>query len=140
MIENSPSEHTQTYPNATNQDYQVPIKLIITNNLGCLDSNTVYVKIVRNCFIAVPNAFTPNGDGLNDFLYPLNAYKAQQLKFAVFDRFGNRLFYTENWNKKWDGRYKGKDANAGTYVWYLNYFDPERNKQVVLKGATILIR
>jgi hypothetical protein len=50
------------------------------------------------------------------------------------------LFYTENWNKKWDGRYKGKDANAGTYVWYLNYFDPDRNKQVVLKGTTILIR
>ncbi len=140
LIENSPSEHTQAYPNATNQDYQIPVKLIITNNLGCVDSNTVYIKIVRNCFIAVPNAFTPNGDGLNDFLYPLNAYKAQQLKFAVFDRFGNRLFYTENWNKKWDGRYKGKDANAGTYVWYLNYFDPERNKQVVLKGATILIR
>jgi gliding motility-associated-like protein len=140
LIENTPTEHAQTYTNASNQDYQVPVKLIVTNNLGCLDSTTIYVKIVRNCYIAVPNAFTPNGDGLNDYLYPLNAYKAQQLKFAVFDRFGNRLFYTENWTKKWDGRYKSKDAAAGTYVWYLNYFDPDRNKQFVLKGSTILIR
>ena len=140
IIESNPQEHLQTYPNASDEDYQVPVKLIVKNNLGCLDSTTVYVKVVKNCYIAVPNAFTPNGDGLNDYLYPLNAYKAIQLKFAVFDRFGNRLFYTENWTKKWDGKYKSKEVNTGTYVWYLSYLDGDRNKQVVLKGTTILIR
>jgi gliding motility-associated-like protein len=95
---------------------------------------------VYSCFIAVPSAFTPNGDGKNDFLYPLKAYKSSSLSFGVYNRFGQRLFYTNDWQRKWDGKYKGLPQVPGTYVWVLEYLNLESNKQVYEKGTTILIR
>ena len=129
------------------QSYPVPsvtrdetVRLIIRNSYGCADTATKKIKVVNNCYIAVPSAFTPNGDGLNDYLYPLNAYKARDLSFSVYNRFGQRLFFTENWTVKWDGNFKGQGADLGTYVWILNYFNIETNKRVQQKGTTILIR
>jgi gliding motility-associated-like protein len=95
--------------------------------------------VVNNCYIAVPSAFTPNHDGLNDYLYPLNAYKATNLNFIVYDRLGRILFETKDWTKKWDGTVAGMTQPAGTYVWILNYTD-ENNIKVSLKGTTVLIR
>ena len=101
---------------------------------------SVFNFLINNCFIAVPSAFTPNSDGLNDFLYPLNAYKAVGLSFSVYNRFGQRLFYTNDWIKKWDGTFKGQGADPGTYVWVLTYTDRDTNKRVEQKGTTVLIR
>jgi gliding motility-associated-like protein len=98
------------------------------------------IKVVNNCYIAVPSAFTPNGDGLNDFLYPLNAYKAKDLNFSVYNRFGQRLFVTTNWTNKWDGTFKGQGVETGTYVWMLTYTNSDTNKKVEQKGTAILIR
>jgi len=118
----------------------VPIRLIVTNNLGCKDSITHRVKVAGNCYIAVPNAFTPNGDGLNDYLYPVNAYKAVNLSFKVFNRFGQVIFETRDWTKKWDGTFKGQGADPATYVWMLEYTDGDTGKRIKQKGSSILIR
>ena len=96
--------------------------------------------MVYSCFIAVPSAFTPNGDGLNDYLYPLKAYKSTNLTFSIYNRFGQRVFYSTNWLSKWDGRYKGLAQDPGTYVWMLDYDNSESGKHVFQKGTTILIR
>ncbi len=134
-----PSPPPQTYiPAITN--YYVPVQLIVENDIGCFDTATVTIMIINNCYIAVPSAFTPNSDGLNDFLYPLNAYKATNLSFSVYNRFGQRVFYTEDWTHKWDGRFKGQGADPGTYVWILQFFNTETNKRVEQKGTTVLIR
>lgn len=117
-----------------------PIRLIATNSYGCKDTAIKYVKVVNNCFIAVPAAFTPNGDGLNDYFYPLNAYKANNLKFYVYNRFGQLVFYTTNWQQRWNGRIKGADADAGTYVWMLYYTHADTGKKVEQKGTVVLIR
>lgn len=117
-----------------------PVQLITTNSYGCKDTATRYIKVVNNCFIAVPSAFTPNRDGLNDYLYPLNAYKAINLHFSIYNRFGERVFHTTNWEQKWDGRYKGQDADPGTYVWVLQYIHTDTGRKVEQKGTTILIR
>ncbi len=119
---------------------QIPVKLTVTNNFGCSSSKTNLLLVVNNCFIAVPSAFTPNGDGLNDFLYPLNAYKSRELTFSVFNRFGQRIFTTSSWLNKWNGRFGNRDADPGTYVWFLKYTDRDTNKKYFLKGTTILIR
>ena len=115
-------------------------QLIVKNTYGCYDTATAPVKVVFSCFIAVPTAFTPNNDGLNDYLYPLVAYKATKLQFSIYNRFGERVFYSENWEKKWNGRYKGRDADVGTYVWVLRYTHTDTGKQVEQKGTSILIR
>lgn len=94
---------------------------------------------VNNCYIAVPAAFTPNGDGLNDYLYPLNAYKATNLSFKVFNRQGMLVYQTNNWLAKWDGKVHGEPQAPGTYVWILNYLDSDK-KKVALKGTVVLLR
>lgn len=120
--------------------YNARIRLVATNNYGCKDSAFQFVKVINNCYIAVPSAFTPNGDGLNDYLYPLNAYKAADLSFSVFNRFGQRVFFTRDWTNKWDGTFKGQGADPGTYVWVLSYLHTDTNKRVEQKGTTVLLR
>jgi gliding motility-associated-like protein len=125
-------------PGAAN--YSVLIELIVTNNLGCSDTAYYTSTVVWNCYIAVPSAFTPNNDGLNDYLYPVNAYKAKNLRFTVYNRFGQRLFYSENRFGKWDGKYRGKLSDFGTYVWTLEYTESDTGKKVFQKGTSILIK
>ena len=114
--------------------------MIVQNNLGCYDTAVQKIVVTNSCYIAVPNAFTPNNDGLNDYLYPLNAYKAKDLLFKVYNRVGQLIFETRDWNKKWDGRFKGQAADPATYVWILIYTDGDTGKKIQQKGSTILIR
>lgn len=118
----------------------VPVKLVVYHANGCSDSVTHRIQVPNNCYIAVPNAFTPNGDGLNDFLYPLNAWKATALHFRVYNRYGQLIWETRDWTRKWDGRMNGKLLDTGTYVWMLEYTDGDNGKKVSLKGTTVLIR
>ncbi len=127
-------------PNNDNSVRDLPTRLIVTNDIGCSDTATGTIRVVGNCYIAVPKAFTPNGDGLNDFLYPTNAYKAKELYFAIYNRNGNKLFETRNWQIKWDGTYKGNPQDPGTYVWFLQYTHIETNERFNLKGSTVLLR
>jgi len=96
--------------------------------------------VLDNCFIAVPSAFTPNGDGLNDFLYPNNALKAINLEFKVFNRWGQLVFESRNWQEKWDGKIKGIPQTTGVYVWFLRYTHTDTGRNVFQKGTTTLIR
>ena len=129
----------QTYKPA-NINADVPVKLIVADNLGCTDSAIQKVKVAGNCLIAVAGAFTPNNDGLNDYLYPLNAYKVIGLQFKVYNRLGQLVFETADWTKRWDGSFKGQPADPGTYVWILHYTNADTGKYVEQKGTSILIR
>jgi gliding motility-associated-like protein len=133
------SPPSQTY-SIINQVSNIPVTLTVQDSIGCTDSLTQTIEVVNNCYIAVPSAFTPNNDGLNDYLYPVNAYKAIDLTFKVFNRFGQMVFETNDWNNKWNGTFKGVPADAGAYVWLLQYTDKETGKQYFTKGISILIR
>lgn len=117
-----------------------PVQLIVQSNKACYDTAVKYLKVANNCRIAVPSAFTPNNDGLNDYLYPLNAYKASNLTFTLFNRQGQQLFSTKDWTYKWDGTFKGAQQDAGVYIWQLQYTDADTGKQLTSKGTTVLIR
>jgi|GEM_PF-236476 len=128
----------QLYPhNDTIVNYLV--RLIITGDF-CTDTANDYIKVIPNCYIDVPTAFTPNGDGKNDYLYPLNAWKADNLLFRVFNRFGQLVFETRDWTNKWDGTVNGSAPIVGTYVWMLDYIDHDTQLPVHKKGTTVLIR
>jgi gliding motility-associated-like protein len=117
------------------------IRLIVSNTaLGCRDTSTRVVKVFSNCRIAVPTAFTPNGDGLNDFLCPLNALKADDLEFRVYNRVGQLVFFTRDWTKKWDGRINGLLQDSGVYAWLLRYTNRDTGEKVFRKGTTVLLR
>ena len=129
----------QLYP-SNNIVRDIPIQLIIKNAMGCADTATNIIRVVGNCYIAVPKGFSPNNDGLNDYLYPTNAYKARDLLFRVYNRNGQQIFETQNWTTKWDGTYKGNPQDPGTYVWILTYTNIDTGKRIELKGNTVLIR
>src|SRR4030095_11509525 len=90
-------------------------------------------------YISVPNAFTPNGDGRNDWLYPLNIYHVTDFEFRVYNRLGQLVFETRDPAKKWDGTINGRLQGTGTYIWMLNYTDESGNKSSS-RGSTVLIR
>jgi gliding motility-associated-like protein len=116
------------------------ITLTVLDSFGCQQSASKKIKIYPSCILAVPNGFTPNNDGHNDFLYPLNAVKAQQLEFYVYNRWGQMVFHTNNWKQGWDGRLNGQPQPAGTYVWMLRFVERDSQRKVFLKGTTILVR
>jgi gliding motility-associated-like protein len=119
---------------------KVPVELVVSQANGCSDTISQIISVPNNCYIAIPNAFTPNGDGLNDFLYPLNAWRATDLLFRVYNRYGQLVWETTDWTRKWDGTRSGNKVPAGTYVWMLQYTESDTGKRVVQKGTTTLIR
>jgi gliding motility-associated-like protein len=133
----TPPDHIFPAPPKT-RDYI--IQLSATNNYGCTDIASLSVKALQSCFVAIPSAFTPNGDGLNDYLYPLNGFKASKLSFKVFNRYGQMVFETTDWNKRWDGKINGQMQPSGTYVWTFDYTDAQTQKQYSYRGTTVLIR
>lgn len=138
---------TSTQQNPAQQIYEpglrtreLQVRLIVTDSIGCKDTAYNKLTVVNNCYIAIPKAFTPNGDGLNDFLFPTNAYKAKDLRFRVYNRIGQKVFETNNWMNKWDGTFKGNPQDPGTYVWTLTYTHTESGEHFNLKGTTVLLR
>ena len=129
----------QAYPPAS-RERLFPVRLIVTSDKNCTDTVLKYIKVVNNCYIAVPSAFTPNKDGRNDYLYPLNAFKATNLEFKVYNKYGQQLFATKDWTRKWDGTFGGVAQPTGVFVWFLEYTDGDTGQKVFQKGTTVLIR
>lgn len=133
--------HPDVYPSTTLRPEVRPLKtttyyLTGRTALGCTatDSVTVYVA-----FVNMPNAFSPNGDGLNDvFKLQLNTKHVKLLDFSIYNRWGNRVFYTGDVEKGWDGTYNNKPADAGVYYYYVAYTIGEGNYN--FKGDLSLIR
>lgn len=116
------------------------VQLIVQNDLGCMDTLVKKLEVVYTCYIDIPNAFTPNNDFKNDYLYPLNAWKATNLDFRVYNRYGQLIFQTSDWTKKWDGTFRGTPQPTGAYVWTLQYTDRDSGQRIFKKGSTLLIR
>lgn len=95
---------------------------IVQNWYGCLDTayQTVYVK--PEVTIYIPNTFTPDNDDYNNIWRPV-AYDAFYWKLAVYNRWGEQVFYSEDMNEGWDGKIKGVNSPIGTYTYTLQYAD-----------------
>ncbi len=109
-----------------------------TGTGGCDGTATVIVKADRTGEIELPNAFTPNGDTINDCFgikYPLSV---SNLKFIIYNYLGQIVFVTSKPATCWDGTYKGEKANMGNYVYYLTAIT--NCGPVELKGNVLLIR
>jgi len=113
--------------------------LRVSNDIGCSETDDVFIKVYKGPTYYLPNAFTPNADGLNDIFTPTPVGIAATDYFSVFDRFGNLVFKTNRWMQGWDGMYKGKKADAGTYTWMIKGTDYS-GRPVAMNGTVILIR
>jgi gliding motility-associated-like protein len=114
----------------------------ITSADGCTDSDTVNITLINtNSKIYIPNAFTPNNDGLNDQFRPLVSLQGQvDAEWKLFNRFGNMVFSSNSSTAGWDGKYKGEIQPPGNYTYMITIKAtggcPARN----MKGTVLLIR
>jgi gliding motility-associated-like protein len=111
----------------------------ITDAIGCTDDDDIFIKVYEGPAYYLPNAFTPNGDGLNDVFLPVPVGIRSTDYFRVFDRYGAKMYETRQWMQGWDGTLKGKPASAGTYVWMIKGIDTN-GSVVEMKGTVILLR
>lgn len=108
---------------------------------GCKDTLSVTVGYDDCCTVFVPGAFTPNGDGKNDKVSVLVKGDMRIQHFSIFNRFGQRVFYSVNANDRWDGRFNGEMQDIGTYYYYLSVICGNKGiKTKDFKGDIVLIR
>lgn len=115
FLQNDPRDTTFT---AT---FEGTYEVDITNDCGVL-TQIIELK-TEDCVCSpfIPNSFTPNNDGNNDQLLIYTGCDVAELKFSVFNRWGERVFYTEDVNVGWNGTINGADAPIGVYVYKFEY-------------------
>jgi gliding motility-associated-like protein len=108
------------------------------NGFGCKATDEVCLELTEDFAVYVPNSFTPNNDGLNDeFLIFGNGIT--DVSIQIFNRWGELLFSTTDHTQGWDGKYKGKLCEGGTYTCIVNYTGLNR-KKYVKQGHIFLAR
>lgn len=110
-------------------------KLIATGENGCTATDSVWVKVFTE--IKIPNAFSPNGDGINDVWNILGLAAYQNSKTQVFNRWGQQVFESKGYEKPWDGKLNGKEVPIGVY-YYIT--DINENGYWRLAGSLTVIR
>ena len=111
--------------------------LTATNNCGSFtDSVTITIGL---CGLIMPTAFTPNSDGLNDIFRVKYAFPVQTFVLRVYNRFGEKVFESNDIHKGWNGTFKGENAQQGAYVWTISLLTAEGKAQSS-KGVVVLLR
>lgn len=106
---------------------------------GCFDTASVKITVFKGSAVYVPNAFTPNGDGLNDIIKPTLIGIKSLSYFTIYDRWGQKVFTTNEMNKGWDGYSRNAEITTGTYAWILQAVDVV-GKVYKMKGKVVLIK
>lgn len=97
-----------------------PVELLVTTDHGCQDDTIDYIQIFPVPSIFIPNAFTPGGDGLNDF-FTAQGENILEFQMMIFDRWGEVIFVTEDIEKGWDGKFNGNLVEQEVYVYKIDY-------------------
>lgn len=111
----------------------------ILSQAGCLTVDTQYVKTFKEVKFYVPTAFTPNNDGLNDYLRPTAAGIKEIRFFRIYNRWGQLVFDLASDPRGWDGRISGKDQSSQVVVWVAEGIGVD-NQRYSGKGTALLIR
>jgi gliding motility-associated-like protein len=113
--------------------------LTVKDDIGCTDSDTVKFRILDGPTFYVPNAFTPDGDGLNDIFRPVYVGIQKLNYFRVYDRYGLIVYETNIIGNGWNGFFRSKPQIMGNYVYVVSAVD-KNNNTIVKKGNVVLIR
>jgi gliding motility-associated-like protein len=132
------SDPTSASPVA-NPFYDMTYVFTVTNNRGCVSSDTVMIRISCND-LNLPNAFAPEDHASGNDHFGLRNKTIIKLNyFRIFNRWGQQVFSTTNTAEQWDGTFNGGDAPYGVYIWEADGFCSE-NKRFTRSGNVTLIR
>ena len=135
------SQQNPTYEFPEDDPGSYNVELLVVNGDGCEDTVSLQVIVngVFTCY--VPTAFTPDGDGLNDFFYVKGeSIDVTNFTFMVFNRWGEKVFETEDINDMWDGRHKNSPAQEDIYIWKVETKDVVTGKLKEFTGHVNLMR
>lgn len=116
------------------------VHFTVTNSDGCSDDTIQFVPVEDNFALYVPNAFTPNVDGLNETFKPI-IRDVTNYDLAIYSRMGELVFFTNNPEQGWDGTVKGAPAPEGIYTWIIHYAKIGTPNVIKVKtGSVTLVR
>ncbi|PCH91007.1 MAG: hypothetical protein COB85_09740 [Bacteroidetes bacterium] len=130
---------THTFPESQPGVYTVV--LTTTNSLGCTETVSREIIIKGDFSIFAPNSFTPNGDGMNETFFPKGTgIDLNNFKMSIYDRWGDKIFETDNIAKQWDGHVNNgrKKAQMDTYIWLIVTYDQEGNEHKLIGKVTMI--
>jgi gliding motility-associated-like protein len=113
--------------------------LTVKNNENCTSSDNAIVTVIPRC-VKIMNAFTPNGDGMNDLWLVTNgAACTKRIAVTVYNRYGSIVYKNDNYQNDWNGTYNGKPVAVGTY-YYAASFTTITNSTMLLNGDVTILR
>jgi gliding motility-associated-like protein len=120
--------------------FEEPGRYVVSNSNNC-GTTLKHIQIIAedcNCNVFVPNAFTPNSDGINDEIKVYSACFFDEFLFEIYDRWGEKVFETNNIDKSWDGIYRNQKMRNELYFYNLHFKD-KLGKRNFRKGEINLI-
>ena len=136
-VDYHPGSHT--YPYDIGNSYV--LTLVAQSDSGCVDSMQQVIAFYDDLLYYVPNSFIPDGDNVNDVWLPVfsSGIDENQYQLYVFNRWGNVVFETNDYQQGWDGTYKGEPAQIGTYTYKIVFkLYSSEGKEVVLGHINLL--
>lgn len=129
----------------TNLQYTFPYSgaytvCLINVNLQCVDTICREVEVFDKEYIYVPNSFSPNNDGYNDEFLPVITGDVEEYDLFIFNRWGQLIFETNEPTKSWNGSFKNKKSQIGSYIWRIRYKTARDVDVRYLTGHVNLIR
>lgn len=129
-----------TYTPLVKPTATITYTLTVRDNNNCVSTDNVLVTVLPYC-IKVMDAFTPNGDGMNDRWLVVNngGVCTRQISVSVFNRYGSLVYKNDNYNNDWTGVYNGKPVPDGTYYYAVSY-RLVTGAYLTLKGDVTILR
>jgi gliding motility-associated-like protein len=123
--------------------YATPISsttysLTVVTRVGCRATASQKLGVFYN--LSMPSAFTPNVDGINDVFRVPPSVPVVPISFSIYNRWGQRIFFTSNSNIGWDGSFAGHLQPAGVYIWEIRFVDPVLKRTFLKSGTVTLVR
>lgn len=137
----SPTSPTQpkAKENKENSSSKIVEKPVNTEKANTSSNTTPPSPKPTTSPFSIPNAFTPNGDGLNDVFVPVTNIELQSYQLDIYARNGQKLFTSRDLNYGWNGEYQGAMMDGGSYIYFIKYED-SNGQEHIDKGQLLLIR
>jgi len=113
----------ETYTLSNSSNTQLQFTLFAYNSIGCVDSQLVVIQINIYPILFVPNSFSPDSDEFNNtfMVYFSNPEQISDFRIEIFNRWGELIYESNDYNYGWDGMFKGRLVQDGTYTWRVYY-------------------